>query len=115
MFKPSAVTTTRLSDVALSTQWSAAPAAATTVRLEGGNRLVKDGPVAATKEQLGGYVVLEVPDLDTALSWASRSPAASNEATPSSASANPTVSGRSQSSRMQVAGGKMCCPYPSHE
>jgi hypothetical protein len=39
--------------------------AATTVRLENGKRLVQDGPVAATKEQLAGYVVIEVPDLDT--------------------------------------------------
>ncbi|MBN9360865.1 MULTISPECIES: YciI family protein [unclassified Devosia] len=52
------------------------PATATTVRLAGGNRLVQDGPVAATKEQLAGYVVLEVPDLDAALSWAARCPAA---------------------------------------
>lgn len=52
------------------------PAAATTVRIEGGNRRVQDGPVAATKEQLGGYVVIEVPDLDAALSWAARCPAA---------------------------------------
>jgi hypothetical protein len=57
------------------------PATATTVRLEGGNRLVQDGPVAATKEQLAGYVVIEVPDLDAALSWAARSPSASNGAT----------------------------------
>lgn len=56
------------------------PAAATTVRLEGGKRLVQDGPVSAAKEQLGGYVVIEVPDLETALSWAARSPAASNGA-----------------------------------
>ena len=46
--------------------------AATTVRLEGGNRLVQDGPVAATKEQLAGYVVIEVPDLDAALAWLNR-------------------------------------------
>jgi hypothetical protein len=46
------------------------PAAATSVRLEGGKRLVQDGPVASTKEQLAGYVVIEVPDLDAALSWA---------------------------------------------
>ena len=52
------------------------PSAATTVRLQDGKRLVQDGPVAATKEQLGGYVVIEVPDLDTALSWAARCPAA---------------------------------------
>ena len=52
------------------------PAAATSIRLEGGNRLVQDGPVAVTKEQLAGYVVIEVPDLDAALSWAARCPAA---------------------------------------
>ncbi|WP_375452082.1 YciI family protein [uncultured Devosia sp.] len=57
------------------------PAAATTVRLEGGNRLVQDGPVAVTKEQLAGYVVIEVPDLDAALSWAARSPSSSHGAT----------------------------------
>ena len=51
-------------------------AAATSVRLEDGKRMVQDGPVAATKEQLAGYVVIEVPDLDTALSWAARCPAA---------------------------------------
>ena len=55
--------------------------AATTVRLEGGKRLVQDGPVAATKEQLAGYVVIEVPDLDTALSWAARSPSSTYGAT----------------------------------
>ncbi len=56
------------------------PATATTVRLQAGKRLVQDGPVAATKEQLGGYVVIEVPDLDAALSWAARCPAASHGA-----------------------------------
>jgi hypothetical protein len=57
------------------------PAAATTVRLANGERLVQDGPVAATKEQLGGYFVIDVPDLDTALVWAARSPNASAGAT----------------------------------
>jgi hypothetical protein len=52
------------------------PSAATSVRLDGSKRLVQDGPVAATKEQLAGYVVIEVPDLDTALYWAARCPAA---------------------------------------
>ena len=56
------------------------PDTATTVRIEGGKRLVQDGPVAATKEQLGGYVIIEVPDLDAALSWAARCPAASHGA-----------------------------------
>jgi hypothetical protein len=50
------------------------PSAATTVRIANGERLVQDGPVAATKEQLGGYFVIEVPDLDAALAWAARSP-----------------------------------------
>ncbi len=57
------------------------PGMATTVRIEGGERLVQDGPVAATKEQLGGYFVIEVPDLDAALAWAARSPSASAGAT----------------------------------
>lgn len=50
------------------------PSAATTVRLVNGERQVQDGPVAASKEQLGGYFVIDVPDLDAALSWAARSP-----------------------------------------
>lgn len=57
------------------------PEAATTVRIQNGERLVQDGPVAATKEQLAGYVVIEVPDLDAALAWAARSPSASSGAT----------------------------------
>lgn len=56
------------------------PAAANTVRLHGGNRIVQSGPVAASKEQLGGYVVIDVPDLDSALSWAARCPASSHGA-----------------------------------
>ena len=50
------------------------PATATTVRLVDGMRQVQDGPFADTKEQLGGYFVLEVADLDEALLWASRCP-----------------------------------------
>ena len=53
------------------------PETATTVRLSGGERLVQDGPYAETKEQLGGFYLIDVPDLDTALSWAARCPAAS--------------------------------------
>jgi hypothetical protein len=52
------------------------PATATTVRLRDGKRQVQDGPYADTKEQLGGYFVLDVPDLDVALEWAARCPAA---------------------------------------
>ena len=49
---------------------------ATTVRIRDGKRLVQDGPFADTKEQLGGYFVIEVPDLDAALEWAARAPSA---------------------------------------
>ncbi|MDX2213987.1 MAG: YciI family protein [Oculatellaceae cyanobacterium bins.114] len=50
----------------------------TTVRLHDGQRKVQDGPFADTKEQLGGFFLIEVPDLDAALDWAARCPAASN-------------------------------------
>lgn len=50
--------------------------AATTVRVRGGKRQVTDGPFAETKEQLGGYYLIEVPDLESALEWAARCPSA---------------------------------------
>jgi len=50
--------------------------AATTVRTVDGQTKVLDGPFAETKEQLGGYYLIDVPDLDAALSWAKRCPAA---------------------------------------
>jgi hypothetical protein len=50
--------------------------AATTVHIADGKTQVLDGPFAETKEQLGGYYLIEVPDLDAALSWASRCPGA---------------------------------------
>ncbi len=49
---------------------------ATTVRLRGGQRQVQDGPYADTKEQLGGFIILELPSLDAALDWAARCPGA---------------------------------------
>lgn len=54
----------------------ATPHTATTVRLHDGRRQVQDGPFAETKEQLGGYFVVDVADLDEALGWAERCPAA---------------------------------------
>ena len=51
---------------------------ATTVRVNGGKNQVLDGPYADTKEQLGGYYLIDVPDLDAALSWAARCPGASD-------------------------------------
>jgi hypothetical protein len=56
------------------------PRAATTVRQRDGKRQVQDGPYAETKEQLGGYYVVEVPGLDEALEWAARCPAAATGA-----------------------------------
>jgi hypothetical protein len=53
------------------------PSAATTVRVANGKTQVLDGPYAETKEQLGGYFIIDVPDLDAALSWAARCPGAS--------------------------------------
>jgi hypothetical protein len=49
---------------------------ATTVRVRDGKRLVTDGPFAETKEQLGGYYLVEAKDLDDALSIAARIPSA---------------------------------------
>ena len=49
---------------------------ATTVRDDGGKPIVTDGPFAETKEQLGGFLDLEVESLDDAVDWAERCPAA---------------------------------------
>ena len=51
-------------------------ASATTVRIVDGKSQVLDGPYPDTKEQLGGYYLVDVPDLDAALAWAARCPAA---------------------------------------
>jgi hypothetical protein len=52
--------------------------AGTTVRVANGKTEVLDGPYAETKEQLAGYYMIDVPDLDAALSWAARCPGASH-------------------------------------
>jgi hypothetical protein len=52
------------------------PEKATMVSVRGGKRQVHDGPYPETKEMLGGLFIIEVPDLDAALEWAARSPAA---------------------------------------
>lgn len=51
--------------------------AAKTVRAGESKPQVLNGPYAEAKEQLGGYYLLEVPDVETAVSWAARCPAAS--------------------------------------
>ena len=50
--------------------------AATSVRVRDGKRLVTDGPFAETREQLGGYMLIDVKDLDEAIAAASRIPLA---------------------------------------
>lgn len=47
---------------------------ATTVRVRDGETLLSDGPFAETKENLGGYYLVDVPDLDAALAWAAKIP-----------------------------------------
>ena len=50
--------------------------AATTVRVANGKTHVVDGPYAEVREQLGGFHIIDVPDLDSALAWAARCPGA---------------------------------------
>jgi len=50
--------------------------AATTVRVANGKTQVLDGPYADSKEQLGGFHIIDVADLDAAIAWAARSPTA---------------------------------------
>ena len=47
---------------------------ATTVRVRGGKTLTTDGPFAETKEQVAGYYIIDVANLEEALSWAARIP-----------------------------------------
>jgi hypothetical protein len=50
--------------------------AATTVRVRDGERVLSDGPFAETKEQLGGFYLLECASLDEAIDWAAKIPGA---------------------------------------
>jgi hypothetical protein len=52
------------------------PSSATVVRATDGDPVMTDGPFAETKEQLGGFWILEAPDLDAALAWAAKGSAA---------------------------------------
>jgi hypothetical protein len=53
-------------------------ATATTVRMAEGKPQVLDGPYVESREQLGGYFLIDVPDLDAAIGWAARCPGASH-------------------------------------
>jgi hypothetical protein len=52
------------------------PGSATVVAVRNGKRSVEDGPYSDTKEQLGGFCIIEVPDLKAATQWAVKCPAA---------------------------------------
>lgn len=52
--------------------------AAKTVRIIDGKPEILDGPYADSKEQLGGFIIIDVPDPDVAISWAARCPAANH-------------------------------------
>ena len=64
----------REAGVLLACEGLAPSQSATTIRVTEGQRAVTDGPFIETKEQLGGYVLLDVADLDEALKWAERLP-----------------------------------------
>jgi hypothetical protein len=52
------------------------PSSATTVRVRDGKRLLTDGPFAETREHLGGYMLIDVANLDEAIAIAARGPVA---------------------------------------
>ena len=62
--------------VFVDTDWLQPTPTATTISLRDGELRVQDGPFADTKEQLGGYFVVDVPNLDAAIAWAQKCPAA---------------------------------------
>ena len=66
----------RAAGVFVDTDWLQPTPTATVISLKDGAERVQDGPYADTKEQLGGYFVIDVLDLDAALAWARKCPAA---------------------------------------
>lgn len=62
--------------VFVSTDWLQPVDTATTLNVENGKTRIQDGPFAETVETLGGYFVINVPDLDAAIAWAEKCPAA---------------------------------------
>ncbi len=60
----------------VTTDWLQPVHTATTVSMIDGEERIQDGPFAETKETLGGFFVLNVPDLDAAIAWAKKCPAA---------------------------------------
>ena len=69
-----------LGDKATSGACLKGPETGTTVRAAADQRQVQDGPYADTREQLGGFAIIEAQSLDAALAWAERCPAAATGA-----------------------------------
>lgn len=70
------VTAMAKSGVVVSGEGLQTPNTATTLRIRDGKRIVQDGPFADSKEQLGGFYIIEVANLDEALSLAAKAPSA---------------------------------------
>ena len=66
----------REAGVFVDTDYLAPSGTATVLSMTTGERQIQDGPYADTREQLGGYFVIDVPDLDAALDWAAKCPSA---------------------------------------
>ncbi len=66
----------REAGVFVDTDYLAPSGSATMLTMRTGARQVQDGPYADTKEQLGGYFVIDAPDLDAAMDWAAKCPSA---------------------------------------
>jgi hypothetical protein len=64
--------------VFVTTDWLKPSGTATMLSMKDGARVVQDGAYADTKEQLGGFYVIDVANLDEALNWAEKCPAARN-------------------------------------
>lgn len=62
--------------VFVSTDWLQPAMTATTLTVQNGKTRIENGPFAETTETLGGYFVIDVPDLDAAIAWAEKCPAA---------------------------------------
>ncbi len=60
--------------VFVDTDWLQPSTTATAVSMADGELRIQDGPFADTRDQLGGYFVVDVPDLDAALEWAKKCP-----------------------------------------
>ena len=70
------ITALKEAGVFIDTDWLQPVDTATTVTMAGGTRQVQDGPFAETKETLGGFFAIDVPDLDAAIAWAEKCPGA---------------------------------------